>query len=292
MQAFSSHSATLQQSLALAHQHYENFPVASWLLPKHLRQAVAVIYRVAREADDLADEGDLTPEQRLQALQRYEDELQLIQAYIQPSQPLFSALQLVVRTHKLDVQLLLDLISAFKQDVVKTRYANFAEVLDYCQRSANPVGRLLLQLYQQDTAQHRLWSDQVCTALQLINFYQDIAIDLHKHHQHGRIYLCADEMQAYAISELDLRQQRCDTVWQQFFSMNLQRAEAMLQSGKPLGRALRGRVGLEVRMIIAAAERMLQKLKQCQGDIYQQRPTLQALDWPRVAANALFKRTS
>lgn len=292
MQAFSSTDPIVQQSLSLAHSHYENFPVASWLLPAHLRPAVAVIYRMAREADDIADEGDATPDARLRALQQYEDELQLIQAYIQPTLPLFKTLQQMVRTHGLEVQLLLDLISAFKQDVVKTRYANFAEVLDYCQRSANPVGRLLLQLYQQDTPQHCVWSDQICTALQLINFYQDIAIDLSKHGETGRIYLCADEMQAAGISVKDLRAQRLDGNWLAFFNMNLQRAEAMLQAGKPLGSALDGRIGLELRLIIAGGERIIAKLKRCRGDIYHHRPSLQALDWPLLAMRALFKTTS
>lgn len=288
MHAFSPSDQAVRQSLALTQDHYENFPVASRLLPRHLREAVAVIYRMAREADDIADEGDAIPEQRLFALQQFEDELMLIQAYIQPTLPLFKAVQRVVRQHSLDVQLLLDLISAFKQDVEKTRYANFEEVMHYCQRSANPIGRLMLQLYGQDTPQNRTWSDCICTALQLINFYQDIAIDLQKHGKQGRIYLCADEMQAAGISEQDLRTRRLDPIWQAFFLQNLLRAESLLRSGKPLGRQLKGRAGLELRMMIAGAERILNKLKHCQGDIYQHRPVLRAYDWPLILGNALF----
>lgn len=289
MQAFSK-PAQPQDSLTLAHTHYENFPVASLLLPAHLRHAVTVIYQFAREADDIADEGDASEADRLRALQTYEDELLLIQAYIQPSQPLFLALQQVVKAHRLDVQLLLDLIHAFKQDVVKTRYASFDEVLDYCRYSANPVGRLMLQLYGSDTAQHQLWSDQICTALQLINFYQDIAIDLQKHGQTGRIYLSQDEMQAAGISEQDLRQQRVDAPWQAFFMRNVLRAERILLAGKPLGRALPGRIGFELRMMIAGGERILHKLKSCRGDIYHHRPTLKAYDWPLILLKALFKQ--
>lgn len=289
MQAFSK-PAQPQASLTLAHTHYENFPVASLLLPPHLRHAVTVIYQFAREADDIADEGDASEADRLRALQTYEDELLLIQAYIQPSQPLFLALQQVIKTHRLDVQLLLSLIHAFKQDVVKTRYASFDEVLDYCRYSANPVGRLMLQLYGSDTAQHQLWSDQICTALQLINFYQDIALDLQKHGQTGRIYLSQDEMQAAGISEQDLRQQRVDAPWQVFFMHNVLRAECMLLAGKPLGRALPGRIGFELRMMIAGGERILHKLKSCRGDIYHHRPTLKAYDWPLILLKALFKQ--
>ncbi|WP_029148642.1 squalene synthase HpnC [Methylophilus sp. 5] len=289
MQAFSK-PAEPTPSLTLAHTHYENFPVASLLLPAHLRHAVTVIYQFAREADDIADEGNATQAARLQALQTYEDELLLIQAYIQPSQPLLITLQQVVKTHRLDVQSLLDLINAFKQDVVKTRYATFNEVLDYCRRSANPVGRLMLQLYGSDTPQHRLWSDQICTALQLINFYQDIAIDLQKHGEIGRIYLSQDEMQSAGISERDLRQQRLDATWEMFFLHNVMRAEELLLAGKPLGRALPGRIGFELRMMIAGGERILHKLKSCRGDIYHHRPTLKAYDWLLILLKALFKQ--
>jgi squalene synthase HpnC len=289
MQAFSK-PAEPQASLTLAQTHYENFPVASLLLPPHLRHAVTVIYQFAREADDIADEGDASEAQRLQALQAYEDELLLIQAYIRPSQPLFLELQQVIKTHRLDVQWLLDLIHAFKQDVVKTRYASFEEVLDYCRYSANPVGRLMLQLYGSDTPQHRLWSDQICTALQLINFYQDIAIDLKKHGDVGRIYLSQDEMQAAGMSEQDLRQQRLDPAWEAFFMHNVDRAGQLLRSGKPIGRALPGRIGFELRMMIAGGERILHKLKHCRGDIYHHRPTLKAHDWLIILLKALFKQ--
>lgn len=288
MQAFIKPAAT-PVDLTLAQTHYENFPVASWLLPKRLRRAVALIYQFARSADDIADEGDASADARLAALQAYEDELLLIQAYIRPNSPLFIALQSVVRSHQLDVQLLLDLLDAFKQDVVKTRYASFAEVLDYCRRSANPVGRLMLQLYGQDTPQHRLWSDQICTALQLINFYQDIAIDLQKHGAVGRIYLSMDELTAAGLSEQDLRAQRVDAVWQAFFMQQLQRAETFLQAGQPLGDALQGRIGIELRMMMAGGQRILHKLKHCGGDIYHARPTLQARDWPVLLSKALFK---
>jgi squalene synthase HpnC len=289
MQAFSK-PVTAPASVPLAHTHYENFPVASLLLPAHLRYAVSVIYHFAREADDIADEGNASETERLQALQSYEDELLLIQAYIQAERPLFKTLQHVVRIHKLEVQSLLDLISAFKQDVVKTRYANFEELLDYCRRSANPVGRLMLQLYSADTAQNRQWSDQICTALQLINFYQDIANDLQKHGQTGRIYLCHDEMQAAGITESDLRNQRLDSTWQAFFLYNVARAEQLLLAGKPLSRRLTGRIGFELRMIVAGGERIIYKLKRSRGDIYHHRPTLNAFDWPIILLKALFKQ--
>ena len=126
--------------------------------------------------------------------------------------------------------------------------------------------------------------------MQLINFYQDIAIDLQKHGQTGRIYLSQDEMQAAGISEHDLRQQRVDAPWQAFFMHNVLRAERILLAGKPLGRALPGSIGFELRMMIAGGERILHKLKSCRGDIYHHRPTLKAYDWPLILLKALFKQ--
>lgn len=284
-----------QVSLAHAQSHYENFPVASILLPKHLRTAVAVIYRFARLADDIADEGDVDEATRLAQLQALKDELLLIEAYIQPNTPFFLTLQQVIRQHRLPVSLFLDLLDAFSQDVVKTRYADFNEVLDYCRRSANPIGRLLLHLNQQASPQHLAWSDNICTALQLINFYQDVAIDLEKHNGIGRIYISHDELAHAGITEDDLRAQNISPLamnpqWQALFAQQLQRAEHLLQQGKPLGKQLKGRFGIEIRMIIASAERIIGKLHRSQGDVFRHRPTLNKFDGPMIVLKALFKK--
>lgn len=295
MQAIRPQSIRLQAeraqvSLAHAHSHYENFPVASILLPKHLRTAVAVIYRFARLADDIADEGEADEATRLTQLQALKDELLLIEAYIQPNTPFFLTLQQVIREHRLPVSLFLDLLDAFSQDVVKTRYADFNEALDYCRRSANPIGRLLLHLNQQASPQNLAWSDDICTALQLINFYQDVAIDLEKHHGIGRVYISQDELAHAGITEDDLRKQTNTAQWQALFAQQLQRAEQLLQQGKPLGNQLKGRFGLEIRMIIASAERIIGKLKHTQGDVFRHRPTLNIFDWPKIVLKALFKK--
>ncbi|HEY0562204.1 MAG TPA: squalene synthase HpnC [Methylophilus sp.] len=277
-------------SLAHAHTHYENFPVASILLPKKLRSAVAMIYSFARQADDFADEGDDTVEMRLAKLQTFRDELDLIQAYIQASTPFFRALNQTIQTHRLPMQPFYDLLDAFSQDVVKTRYANFAEVLDYCQRSANPVGTLLLHLYGQATPQNLHYSNHICSALQLINFYQDIAIDFAKNDGKRRIYLCQDEMVQAGISEDDIASQNINEHWQGFMQFNISRAAQMLAAGKPLGRILTGRIGFEMRMIIAGGEQIIHKLTHCKGDIFHHRPQLNAVDWVIILLKALFKQ--
>lgn len=160
--------------------HYENFPVASLLLPAELRRPIEVIYRFARSADDIADEGDASPDERLAGLNAYRAELDRIAAGSVPLTPLFVALAEVIAANKLPIQLFRDLLDAFAQDVVKTRYADYPELLDYCRRSANPVGRLVLHLFGRTEPEHLEQSDCICTALQLINFWQDVAVDWKK----------------------------------------------------------------------------------------------------------------
>ena len=279
-----------EASLKMASDHYENFPVASILLPKALRAPIAVIYSFSRQADDFADEGSDTIDQRLAKLQSFRDELDLIQAYIKPNTAFFQTLNRTIRTHHLPLQPFYDLLDAFSQDVTKTRYANFKEVIDYCERSANPVGRLMLHLYQQATPENIVLSDNICSALQLINFYQDIAIDFAKNEGKRRIYLCQDEMKSAGISEEDIAQQASHQAWQDFMHFNITRAEQMLNAGKPLGRKLKGRIGLELRMIVAGGERIIYKLKACKGDIFNQRPQLKVWDWVIILIKALLKQ--
>jgi squalene synthase HpnC len=288
-----SNSNTLditQASLKMASEHYENFPVASILMPKALRAPIAVIYSFARQADDFADEGTDSIEQRLRKLQSFKDELDLIQAYIKPNTDFFRTLNQTIHAHQLPLQPFYDLLDAFSQDVVKTRYANFSEILDYCRRSANPVGTLLLHLYQQATPENLKLSDDICSALQLINFYQDIAIDFAKNEGKSRVYLCQDEMAKMRVTEADIAQSNINQHWQDLMTFNIARAEHMLRTGKPLGRILKGRIGLELRMIVAGGERIIHKLKNCKGDIFQHRPQLNSWDWVIIVLKALFKQ--
>ncbi len=282
-------SLNTEQGLALARNHYENFPVASFFLPQHLRESISLIYSFARQADDFADEGDLSIENRLALLNNFRDELDLLHAYIKPQTVFFATLGQMIRANKLPFEPFYDLLDAFSQDVTKTRYANYNDVLDYCTRSANPIGRLLLHLYGKSTPSNIQLSDNICTALQIINFLQDIAIDFKKNEGKQRIYMCQDEMAAFNISERQIEAQTVDTHWQQFMQFNVQRVSALLQAGKPLGRILSGRIGFEMRMIIAGGERIIQKISKVNGDIFQYRPTLNKWDWLMIILKALFK---
>src|SRR5262249_6953923 len=197
--------------------------------------------------------------------------------------PLFKGIARIVREHNLPLQLFGDLLDAFAQDVVKDRYASFAEVLDYCRRSANPVGRLLLHLFGRATPQNLAASDSVCSALQLVNFWQDVEVDYAK----GRIYLPQDEMQKYGVTERHIIERRCDEPWRALMGFQVGRARAMLESGAPLGRALPGRIGLEIRATVEGGLRILEKLERAKCDMFRRRPVLKWFDWPLLLARAL-----
>jgi squalene synthase HpnC len=255
--------------------HYENFPVASVLLPRRLRKPVAAIYHFARAADDIADEGNLPNEERLRQLDEFRAELAHIANTEAPLTPLFQNLAAEVRQHALPTQPLYDLLDAFSQDVVKKRYANFDELRDYCRLSANPVGNLLLHLYDEATPVNIAYSDAICTSLQIINFWQDVAKD----YVMGRIYLPQDELAQYGVNEAQISQGITDDAWRALMKFQVDRARALMLSGKPLGSILSGRIGLEMRMIIAGGLRILDKLENEQYDMFRHRPVLKRLDW-------------
>ncbi len=255
--------------------HYENFPVASILMPKRLRKPVTAIYHFARAADDIADEGDLSNEERLGQLDEFRAELARIANNEAPLTPLFQNLAAQVHQYSLPMQPLYDLLDAFSQDVIKKRYVNFDEVLDYCRRSANPVGNLLLHLYEEATPVNLAYSDAICTALQIINFWQDVAKD----YAIGRIYLPQNELAQYTVNEEQIAQGINNDAWRALMKFQVDRARALMLSGKPLGSILTGRIGLEMRMIIAGGLRILDKLESAQYDMFRRRPVLKPFDW-------------
>ena len=272
-------AAAFRWCRARAGAHYENFPVASLLLPRRLRDPVAAIYAFAREADDLADEGEWPPAARLAALDAFATGVDAAAAGRpvargdDPYEPVWVALAETLRRHRLPVQLFHDLLDAFRQDVVQTRYANFGELMDYCRRSANPVGRLMLHLHGNTGERLLAWSDAVCSALQLINFLQDIGQDAC---ENGRIYLPQDEMKRFGVPECDILQRRTSPALAALLRFQVGRAQRLLHAGSPLGRALGGRFGLEIRVIVLAGARVLEKLHTRQDPFV--RPRLEPRD--------------
>jgi len=264
--------------------HYENFPVASLLLPKRLRSPVEIIYRFARSADDLADEGADPDDVRLRKLSVYPQALARIAAGETPAQPLFADVARIVREHALPLALFGDLIDAFAQDVTKKRYADFPELLDYCRRSANPVGRLLLHLFKRTSETDLAGSDAVCSALQLINFWQDVALDWKK----GRVYIPQEDLRRFDVSERQIAEGRVDAHWRSLMAFECARARELLLSGAPLGRVLPGRFGLEIRATVHGGLRILDKIDAVSGDVFRHRPVLKPLDWIKIVSGTIF----
>lgn len=258
--------------------HYENFPVASLLLPASLREPVEIIYRFARTADDIADEGDDPADVRLRKLGEFRSQLAA------PRDPLFHHVAKIIQQHGLPVQLFADLLDAFTQDVTKKRYENFSTVLDYCRRSANPVGRLLLHLFKRTTDSDLRRSDAICTSLQLINFWQDVDID---YTQDRRVYLPQDEMARFGVTERHLHEKICDQAWKDLLAFQTNRTRELMLSGKDLGKSLPGRVGLEIRTTVQGGLRILEKIERAGYDVFRRRPKLKAFDWPLLLLRAV-----
>jgi phytoene synthase len=272
----------------MAVDHYENFPVASVLLPAALREPVAAIYAFARSADDFADEGDLSSQQRGALLAAYQVELDAIERGDPTQHPIFLRLRPVIVRFNLPLQLFRDLLDAFTQDVSKDRYRDFAELMDYCRRSADPVGRLLLHLFGHATAENLSRSDAICSALQLINHWQDIGIDAGKG-TNGRIYLPQDDMARFGIGDSDVLRRIVSADFCALLQFQVNRARTVMLAGAPLGWDLPGRIGLEIRAIVAGGLRILNKIEAIDYDVFNHRPELQPLDWPLILWRSLVR---
>lgn len=281
-----TNNITLEQAYlaceALARSHYENFPVASRFLGKHLRRPIAAIYAFARTADDIADEGNGTPQERLALLAQLWGKVEMIQQKLSCTDPLFVALAHTIHTHHLPITLFFDLLTAFKQDVIKQHYANFNELLNYCEHSANPVGRLLLHLTNNASQINLNASDDVCTALQLINFLQDIASD---YTLRQRCYLPQDEMQALNITLQNIETQNDTEAMHTLITQQLTKAQYLLNKGaSTLGKNLKGCFGFEIRLIVISAQMIIKKLY-ARKSVYK-KPILKCWDYPMIVWHA------
>lgn len=277
--------------------HYENFPVASWLCPPQLRAPIAAIYHFARTADDLADEGDFSTEQRLQALQQYGSDLQCIGTAGEASMlartawpQVFGPLAAQVQAHQLPKSLLADLLSAFEQDVrmtgAQSRYSDMTQLLDYCRRSANPIGRLLLHLYGVNHVKALHQSDAVCTALQLINFWQDLSQDLPRQ----RHYLPDADLERHGIARSAIQpvESALTPQLQTLLDELNRQARSLMEHGAPLVHQLPGRAGWELRLVVQGGLRILGKLDAMQGRNLYQRIKLGKKDVPAMLWQAVL----
>jgi phytoene synthase len=262
----------------LAREHYENFPVASRLLPAAMRPHVAAVYAFARRADDFADEPGIADAERFRLLDAWEARLGGDFRVPVPEQLgadlIFQALANTIQSCRLPCFLFTDLLDAFRQDVTTTRYETWADLLDYCRRSANPVGRLVLRIAGYEDAALDAESDAVCTALQLTNFWQDLAIDWRK----GRLYVPGEDRDRAGAREADLDAGRITPEWQAALGVLAERTRALFDAGRPVCDAVRGRLRWELRLTWLGATLILTRLEAERFDVFHHRPSLRAAD--------------
>lgn len=271
----------------IAERHYENFPVGSVLIPKRLRKHFYAIYAFARAADDFADEGyerDYSAQQRIDLIEEWR---RLLRASLSspPRHPVFVALSETIRAFDLPITLFEDLLSAFAQDVVKKRYESLEELIDYCRRSANPVGRLILSLFRLADEEKLRWSDSLCTGLQLANHWQDVAIDLDK----DRIYIPLSDLKRFGSDEAALRLRVADSRFKSLMRFEVERAREFFMQGKPLCLAVSGRLALELRAVWLGGWRILERIEQNDYDVFTRRLALTSADRRKVLWHALSK---
>lgn len=273
----------IKNLISLSKQHYENFPVASFLLQKNKRDDIAIVYWFARTADDIADEGQFSANERISALDEFEtnfiDSLQHMYADNK-----FKILSDVVVRNNLNPEYFTNLISAFKQDVLKYRYNNFDEVLDYCRRSANPVGRIVLNIFNIFDEDAYRYSDLICTALQLTNFYQDVEIDYAK----GRIYFPLDEMNHFQVTENMFEMKENNHNFSSLLKHSINRTRNFFTEGKNLFQFLKGRLKLEIKWTVAGGEKILSKIEKNNFQIFGKRPKLNKTDFISILLKSLF----
>ncbi len=276
----------------LARRHYENFPVASWLLPRAMRPHVAAIYAFARIADDFADEGTAAPAERLRRLDAWGRCLARAaggggagSAGPEPlpapltavdQRALFLALAHTIDVCRLPVTLFEDLLSAFRQDVRTHRYRDWDQLLDYCRRSANPVGRLVLRVAGYHDPRLDRAADGLCTALQLTNFWQDLGRD----YAAGRIYVPAEDRTACGALETDLAARRLSPAWRAVLGRAAARTRGLFETGRAVCDGVAGRLGIELRLTWLGGRRILDRLERNRFDVFTARPTLGPRDGP------------
>jgi len=279
-----SKDISLEQAYAeckrITESHYENFPVASVLLPKNVRKHVYPIYAFARHADDLADE-----DADREGLLKWQERLHSSMAGSNEG-PVFKALKHTINEKQLPLTLFDDLVSAFLQDLDKTRYEDYSELHDYCRRSANPVGRLILLLHGYNDKQLMTWSDHICTALQLANFWQDVSVDIKKE----RIYIPQHLMRKYSLADEDIRSGLFNQHTSSLARELVSDTREEFKKGLPLLKNISGRLRLELKMTVAGGVSILDKIKKNSYDVFSIRPTLSKWDWLNIALQLTFKK--
>ncbi len=273
-----------QDAIHFTKSHYENFPVISLLVKKELRKHTAVIYQFARQADDIADEGNLQPQERIELLEKYENNFK--NCLIGNTESGFwYVLNNTINEKHLNTENFFNLLKAFKQDVEKKRYETYNELLDYCKNSANPVGRIILELHGIKDENVLEYSDNICTALQLTNFYQDVSVDFEK----GRIYIPQDEIGRFNVDEHIFEIKENNSKFQALIKFEVERVEKLFNNGRNLLHHLPLMLKIQILLTIKGGEAILEKIKKNNYDVLKKRPTLSKIDFVKLVLQTLTK---
>lgn len=267
---------------AIARRHYENFPVASRFIPRELRPYVYAVYAFARTADDFADEGILTTDERLTKLDQWEENLERCFGG-QAEHPIFVAVREAISQCSIPKEPLVDLLTAFRMDVTRSRFATFTDLLYYCAHSANPVGRLVLHIFSGATERAIHLSDNICTALQLANFWQDVAIDWAK----GRRYIPLEDLDRFGYTEDDLAHRICDERFRRLMKFEVGRTRSYFNSGRPLLDEAVKELRFELRLTLLGGMTILKKIEQANYDVLTKRPVISSMDKARIFIRAI-----
>ncbi|MDA1332123.1 MAG: squalene synthase HpnC [Proteobacteria bacterium] len=265
---------------------YENFPIASIMLPKYLRAPIETIYNFARTADDIADHSELPAPFKKERLGFFHEELKRIQSDQSPLTLLFSELGTLITHHNLPITLFFQLLDAFEQDLTTRRYENFTQLKLYCDRSANPIGRILLHLFCHTHNNYLQWSDSICTGLQIINFLQDVTDD----YAIGRIYFPQDEMDSFSVTEHHIKNKVFDLNWLNFMDFQTNRARQYLVDGAALYEKLPGRIGMEIKTIVKSGLQVTNKLAASRGNVFAKPHKINSLDFVSILFQTVFRK--
>lgn len=264
-------------------KHYENFPVSSFLIPRKHQVKIKTIYWFARTADDIADEGNTNAEIRMELLNQFENEF-ILSLNQKSNLSYMNLLGQIIKHDDLTSEYFLMLLSAFKQDIIKKRYNSFNEILDYCNRSANPVGRLVLEVFNYCSNEMNILSDKICTSLQLINFIQDTKIDIDR----DRLYYPIDEIKNLDLSESDFFNLKFTPSIKEYIKFNVNRAQALMNEGKSLIKFLKGRFAVEIKWTILGGLEILKKIEKSDYNVMAIRPTISKFDYSKIFIRSLF----
>jgi hydroxysqualene synthase len=269
-----SHYITLDKAREYK-KHYENFPVATLIFPKKIREAATLLYQFARQCDDIADEGSFSKQDRLQQLNIYKKQIHNLKSKTAIRTPLFSDIKKVVDNHKLDHSLFNRFMVAFEQDIKKNNYRNFEDLISYCNNAANPAGEMILTLFKKNTKKNIIYSNSLCTSLALLGILQDMPEDYKKR----RIYIPKNEMKRFKLNPTDIKRKNFGYNWITYKKFSIQRIEHILKHGKPLEKRLKGRLKLQIRILIKAIELLIKRINNSKCDLFNNPPKLSKIDW-------------